>query len=81
MAQLKINYDKEKCIGVQECKECLKICPQSVFMMNPKGGMRKFKIADEAEGYELWIVYETMCTGCNWCVKVCPTQALSIEAI
>ena len=81
MAHLKIIYDGEKCLGVQECKQCLKICPQSVFMMSPKGGMKKFKTADEADGYELWIIYETTCTGCNWCVDVCPTKALTIQKV
>ncbi|MFX1450539.1 MAG: 4Fe-4S dicluster domain-containing protein [Promethearchaeota archaeon] len=81
MAQLKIKYDEEKCLGVQECKLCLKICPESVFMMSPKGGMKKFKTADEADGYELWIIYESTCTGCNWCVNICPTKALSIEEV
>ncbi|NVM27240.1 MAG: 4Fe-4S binding protein [Candidatus Helarchaeota archaeon] len=78
MARVKIRYDESQCQGVQSCKKCLEVCPQSVFAMIPINN-EKFKIADESGGYELWIVYETSCIACNLCVDACPPKALSIE--
>ncbi len=31
-------------------------------------------------GVEMPAVLETRCTGCGWCVEVCPTQCLAMGA-
>ena len=72
---VEIQIDKTKCDGPLECGKCLKNCPAAVFITFPKERV-KGKICNE------WdiVADDTFCWGCGICVKVCPKDALNINA-
>lgn len=74
-----IVIDKEKCTTPFECKKCLQICPQAVFMVLPTG-MHTFR-ENEPEEYKLLAVFRDKCVSCNDCVEVCPVGAIQVKVI
>ncbi len=73
-----IEIDKEKCNSPFECKSCLQICPQAVFVVAPTK-IERLK-ETEPENYEVQAVFRDKCTVCMDCVKVCPAGAIKIKA-
>lgn len=63
MTNLKLKVDKEKCIN---CGMCIKDCMSSVLKFDGEG------VPQVAEGGE------QRCIGCQHCMAICPTGALSI---
>jgi NAD-dependent dihydropyrimidine dehydrogenase PreA subunit len=60
---LAVNWDT--CLGIEECGECIEVCPVNVF---------------EDDRGELKTVYdsEDECTLCDMCIQKCPVEALTI---
>lgn len=73
-----IEIDKKKCITPFECKRCLQVCPQAVFAVAPTK-VDRFKETDP-QYYDVEAVFRDKCVVCMDCVKVCPTNALKVEA-
>ena len=71
-----IRIDKEKCIGPFDCGKCLKNCPAAVFVTYPKKRV-KGKICND------WVIVtnDTLCWGCDVCIKVCPKDAITIKGL
>ncbi|KAK8821154.1 hypothetical protein WA538_005783 [Blastocystis sp. DL] len=79
-------WDSEKCT---QCNQCATICPHSVirpFLLDAnevKKAPAAFKsipaVGDELKGLNFRIQMSPLdCTGCEVCVNVCPTQALTM---
>jgi NADH-quinone oxidoreductase subunit I len=73
----KITVDRDRCRTPYQCKRCLQVCPQAVFMVLPRE-MSTFRENDPEE-YDLLPVFKDKCTLCNDCVRVCPLDALAIS--
>jgi NAD-dependent dihydropyrimidine dehydrogenase PreA subunit len=59
--------DKNKCVGVDDCGECVEVCPVEVFEGGEDGKSDPVN-ADE-------------CLGCESCIEVCPNEAITVEEI
>ena len=60
-----ISVNKEKCLGVNECGECVNICPMEVF--------------DEDDDGKSSPVNAEACEGCESCVATCEEEAITLE--
>ena len=78
MSSFVAKWNKEKCI---ECGICATVCPHAVirsFLVDEKQYKEESKPSLE-KGYNFIIgVSEADCTGCELCVKNCPTKCLSM---
>ena len=76
---IKIEIDRSKCTTPFDCKKCLQVCPQAVFMVLAVK-VEKFKETDPKEpgSYLLWAHYIDKCSGCEECVRVCPEGAINL---
>jgi len=65
---IKVNIINNKCLYIQECGQCIKICPVSIF---------------DKRGNEPIIVQnnEDECTLCDLCLTSCPTDAVEITKL
>jgi len=72
-----VTIDKEKCTTPFECKKCLQVCPQAVFVVGPTN-VERFKETDPRD-YDVQAVFRDKCIGCMDCVKVCPTGAIRVK--
>lgn len=73
---IRIEVDREKCGNAMECKLCLRICPQMVFMMFPST-YEKYKLSEK---FYVRPVHAIACVLCNLCVEKCPKGAIKIIA-
>lgn len=67
--------DGEKCLLPRECRRCLELCPEFVFMTYPLKRRMPFRKAGD------WIivpVHQTLCTACMICVNSCPEGAITV---
>lgn len=60
---------KDKCKPKKCNLECKKICPIN---------MAEKKCIEVSKTAELCIIHESLCIGCNQCVRKCPFQAIKI---
>jgi len=76
-----IQIDYEKCRyshwDPTGCKKCIRTCPAVVFgaVLNER---RKYI---QPERYKIVVDWPEMCNGCGGCVKVCPHQAIKVQAV
>ena len=75
----KIEIDHSKCVIPFDCKECLLICPQALFTVEPVK-VERFKETDPKEPgtFKLEAESRYQCTGCEKCIQVCPEDAITI---
>ncbi len=57
--------DNAKCKGVDECGECIDICPMDVF--------------DKGKDGKCDPVSADACEGCESCVETCEEEAITLE--
>lgn len=72
---VRVELDESKCKSVHDCRRCLEVCPQDVFMTYARSARRPGKRAGD------WVIMPVlvrMCTGCMVCEQVCPTGAIKI---
>jgi len=73
----RIDIERGKCLTPFECKRCLQVCPQAVFVVAPTKVERLKHTAPE--DYEVQAVFRDKCTVCMDCVRVCPTDAIRVK--
>lgn len=59
-----IFYNKNKCIGISECSECINVCPKGIINIEKNDG----KV----------IINRTECDNCLKCAYECPSKAIDI---
>ena len=76
-----IQIDREKCRyshwDPTGCKKCIQSCPAVVFGA-PINERRK-KV--QPQRYKLVVLWPEMCTGCGGCVRMCPHEAIRVQAV
>ena len=77
---VEITVDQAKCrfslFDPRGCKKCLEVCPVVVFGCVPA---EERKTSGAPTVYRHTVVWPELCNGCGACVKMCPTQALSVK--
>ncbi len=72
---VQIEVDKNKCPSPRDCRRCLEICPESVFMTYPRVHRMPGRKARD------WVIVPALssqCTGCMICVEACPHNAITV---
>lgn len=75
---VRVRVYKHKCTSPRDCRRCLEVCPEGVFMMYPETLRRPGRRAGS------WVIAParaTRCTGCMVCVGKCPNVAISVVII
>ncbi|GBF33936.1 pyruvate formate-lyase activating enzyme [Desulfocucumis palustris] len=62
--QPELVYNKNKCIGTHECRECLQACGAGAI--------------EQEERHNKVVLNRKLCLNCGECAKVCPSKALEI---
>ena len=65
---IKLEIDLNKCTGIKECGECLRVCPVNIF--TPNGD---YPMAVESN--------EDECTLCDLCLQGCKADAITIHKL
>jgi ferredoxin len=65
---IEAEIDLEKCLGIQECGECVQVCSVSIF---EKQDNHPIVIEDN----------EDECTLCELCLKACSPGAITIRKL
>lgn len=72
---VRIKIDEHKCKVPRECRRCLEVCPESVFMTYPRIPRRPGK---KAEDWVIVPVHVTLCSVCGICVAACTRNAIAV---
>lgn len=72
---VRITIDEHKCKVPRECRRCLEVCPESVFMIYPRKPRSPGK---KAANWVIVPVHLTLCTACGVCVEACPRYAITL---
>jgi ferredoxin len=76
----KIEINHGKCPTPLACRKCAMACPQAVFYIDrgaPLPRLAEFDVNDPGK-YVLGTICDYACTGCNDCMDVCPSGAITI---
>lgn len=74
-----IDIDHSKCTTPFACKKCLECCLQSVFHVSAVKVVRGQETDQNEPGtYALHAPFRDKCSGCNDCIEMCPTDAITI---
>ena len=65
---IKIEIDSGKCAGIDDCGQCIRVCPVNIFMKN--GDMPVAVGENEDE-----------CTLCELCIEACGPSAVIIHKL
>ena len=65
---IKVEIDKEKCLGGEQCAGCVKVCSVSIF------GRQGNEIVPGED-------QEDECTLCDLCLKACPPDCIVIRKL
>lgn len=65
---IKVEIDFDKCVGIDECGQCIRVCPVNILMK--KGDM---PVAVEEN--------EDECTLCELCIQACRPAAIIIHKL
>jgi ferredoxin len=63
-----VSIDRNKCIGITECGQCIRVCPVNIF-------------EDEAEWPDTIVENLDECTLCNLCLNTCKPGAIVISKL
>jgi ferredoxin len=70
-----ITTNMEKCVAPQKCDlKCIKTCPLKVLAYYPLDSSR------EDSPVVIAATFPFSCNGCMFCVGVCETKAISVQA-
>jgi ferredoxin len=70
-----IRIDESRCTSPRECRRCLEVCPEGVFMIFPR---RPREPGIAANDWVIMATHVTQCTGCSECAASCPQAAISV---
>ncbi len=62
---INVEIDEKTCVGIQQCGQCVTVCPVSIFQ-------RKDEIP------EIDSDNEDECTLCNLCINACTPRSIAI---
>lgn len=68
--------DEEACTA---CNNCVKECPQDLFVLAPGGGENHIRCRSHDPGGTVNRICDVGCIACQQCVKVCPISAIEME--
>ena len=72
---VRVEVTGERCRSPRECRRCLEMCPEFVFMTHP----RKCRLPGRrAKDWVVVPVHLTLCTRCMVCVEACPQNAITV---
>ena len=63
-----VSIDRNKCIGITECGQCIRVCPVNIF-------------EDEAQWPDTIVENLDECTLCNLCLNTCKPGAIVISKL
>jgi ferredoxin len=67
---IKLSIDDKKCISVDGCTTCVKVCPVGIFKQADNEARI---VVDEAS--------EDECTLCDLCLSQCPSEAITLRKL
>ena len=77
-----IEIDYRKCMVPLNCRRCLSVCPQAVFVIDPPKAVDCQEVStQEPEAHKLKARFRDRCTACDECVRVCPVDALKVHVL
>jgi NAD-dependent dihydropyrimidine dehydrogenase PreA subunit len=65
---IRVEIEKEKCLGAEQCGDCVKACSVSVFSKQENEILTGEDQEDE-------------CILCDLCLKACPPQCIAIRKL
>ena len=65
---IELDIDFDRCRGIEDCGECVRVCPVNIFSSN--GDYPKTVEANEDE-----------CTLCDLCLQACEVNAIRIRKL
>ncbi len=69
-----IIVDWDLCGDPRNCKKCMQICPQALFIMYSPDWE-----SDDPDVWRLDVAFTDLCIRCGDCVAVCPKNAITIK--
>jgi len=73
---INIEWDEKKCPTPRDCRKCLELCPQGVFVTYGRGGRQPGKKEEDWVIAPGWIF---LCDGCKVCEEICPQDAIKVN--
>ena len=75
---VEIEVNQEKCKSPRECRKCLEVCTEGVFMNHPRVGRKPGK---KTEDWAIRPLFLSLCTACKICEEVCPKSAIRVSMV
>jgi len=72
----KISIDQTKCQYNEGCRRCLEVCWVGVFLMH---SLKPRTREHGPLGFRISPIFDTLCIGCEECVKNCRAEAISVR--
>ncbi len=72
--KVKIKIDYTKCTQPTECRKCVNLCPEGVFML-----FFTDKDFRNPTHYIVDAVLAQLCNYCKKCIEICPENAISLK--
>jgi len=65
---IRVQIDRDRCIGVKDCGECVAVCPVTIFRAKDSQPLIVSENEDE-------------CTLCELCLRVCEPNAITLQKL